>query len=1200
MSADTTREGVPKARSGGGEGEQQPDEQCERSPGAVSQTRFGVFKRFRSPAGMDVFPRGLPTRGARPIELVTLAEALTRRWDDDRHVVLYTSTKPYRINNGALSKVRAEVRLLALDVDNHDDVAGWMDGERPKIASLLAAHPGGFVHTTRRGWRAYYALQAPFPIGSEADKEKFALHYARVAAYLYERFGIVVDDALTRWNQPVRLPHVVREGRALDAEILGGDAHAVGAFELPEDVPSLPDLRALAVVMPRWGAVAKRWEPKRELFRVVASAAFDHVPLPPYAQCVAAAEKWAREEAPRAILHHGGRATARSVAATLHVGFALEREDVARILMGPYNRRRCSPPWAEQEIDDLRRIAHSVARTPVHVWGFMLTRDRTGLEAARATLSAAAEARNVVALEDVGARLVSAVEKHRAVVLRATYGAGKTHTLARYIATTPTPGRVIVVVPRHENARAWVAALAAAGESDVAYHASVVKRRDDEGRRHCDNKVALKVYRHGGDVARDVCPSCPRMATCPAYNARPDAKARVHVLPREMIEKVGVTDEDLVVCDDAAVDLVAWHRLRVREIRRLTNADERILPKGQAWFLRIFLDALQAGPWGAEERAREALRGASPDLPSDALRFVAARLVEGQRSPRLPPEVLAERGEELGDALRDVSRLRHVMRFASAYADGAEVCWTEDTRTVHGESAVARLLRTHGGRLIVLDAAANVEELRALRSDLHVERLDVDDAGDATRLLLFAKNTTRTALREERQRRQLLDLWLGAVLPRLTARRAKRPVFVVYKLLEAELRTHPAIVAWCADDPRREVRVAHYGALRGSNRFRRCDAVVTLCDPWLNGDDVTGRADWLGVDEPGYRVALATAELGQAHGRSRSVRRARRLTHIHVGRLAPDGWAAGVVVEPLGGPPERSLGTAERIEFRALVGALGGNRAVAALLGCSSSAVAGWAGGSRGLPRDVLQRVRELLPSRTKATASSEAVAGGGGAAGGVGRRMDAPSCNGVPKGCVHDLAGEGGLAGFDGKSLRAGEGARSEETVPVAPATRGAGGRGMSPPKQHDLSPIPSAARSEHDSVERWASSEATRQKVTGYSQSEAGAPLVLSGDARAGVSANGSVALSTPAVRAVSNAAASPGVVGGSSPASRGAPDGVMPAVSNAQCAARILAVLRQLEPSSPSPAGDGSRSRFDDEQLAGLLEAQANARRKLGLGP
>jgi hypothetical protein len=1124
---------------------------------------------------------------------VPLAEALSRRWDDDRHVVLYTSDRQYRINNSALGKVRAEVRLLAFDVDNHDDVRGWLDLERPKIARMLAAHPGGFVSTTKRGWRAFYALPEPFPIRSEADKESFALYYARVAGYLFERFGIIVDEALTRWNQPVRLPHVVRDGQAFDAEILAGEASGIGAFELPADVPSVPELRALAAALPRWGAVAKRWQPKRENLRVVASAAFDHVALPPYAECLAAAERWAREEAPRAILHQGGRATARSVAATLHVGFALHREDVERLLTGSYNRRRCSPPWSEQEMGDLRGIARGVARTAVNAWGFMLSRDRTGVEVARATLSAASEARHVVALEEVGARLVDAIEQHRAVIVRATYGAGKTREVAQYIATQTT-GRAIVVVSRHELGRDWIAALAAAGESDVAYHASVVQRRDDAGKRHCDNKLALKVYRHAGDVQRDVCPSCPRVESCPAYQARPNAKARVHVLPREMIEKVGVTDEDLVVFDDAAVDLLTWHRLRVRELRRLTSADERILPRVQAWFLRIFLHALLGGPRSAEERARSSLVAAShhiagPPGPAQALRYVAKRLVEGQRSPRLPLEALAESGDDLAETLRDVSRVRRLLGFAAAVAAGAEVRWSEDARTVHGESAAATVLRTHRGRLVVLDAAANVEELRALRSDWHVERLDVDDAGDTSRLLLFATSTTRTALREERKRRALLDVWLGAVLAHLTARGSWRPVLVVYKAIEAEVRAHPALLAWCAERRVRQVVVTHYGALRGSNRFRRRDAVVTIGDPWLNGHDVAGRAEWLGLDEPGYRVGLATAELGQAHGRLRSVRRRRRrLTQIHVGRLVPDGWAAGVVVSPLGGPPERMRGEAEREEFRALLEALGGNAAAAELLGCSPSAVAGWKGGRRSLPGDVLQRARGLVQKPGKASASSGEPGRGGGH-----EEMDAPPYVKNVSGCVHPPSGAvGENVGGD----------HPEEAVRSAPATPdGPGAEPRSPVSEANDRTLPpaDAVRSARDGG---VPTETSGKKVILFAEVVAARGL----EGGAGLPGGASAARATLAAwQLAPQAGASPRAVSGpaSGDSERGASrqGAVPPAVVNAQGAARVLAVLEQLAPAraSPPPVVEPPAA-FEDEQLADLLAAQTNARRKLGLGP
>jgi hypothetical protein len=1117
---------------------------------------------------------------------MALGEALGRRWDDDRHFVLYTASRPYRVNNAALGPVRAEVQLFALDVDNHDDTPGWWEGERPKIAALLAAHPGAFVHTTRGGWRALFALPSPFPVASEADKEAFARWYARAAGYVFGRFGIVADDALTRWNQPIRLPHVLRDGRVFDAQVLAGDPAALGTFALPADVPEAPQLRALASVAPRWGAVARRWEPLRAHVRV-ASSSFDGEALPPYPERLAAAETWTRREAPRAVMGQGGRATARSVAATLHVGFALHREDVAKLLVGPYNRRRCSPPWGGDELEDLRGIAHAVARAPVHPWGFMLaSRDRTGLEAARATLAAAASARHVVPLEDVPRRLALAIETHPRVLVRATYGAGKTHTMAEYIARR-TEGRVVVVVPRHELARAWVEALAAAGETDVAYHASVVQRRDEEGKRHCDNKVALKLYARGGDVARDVCPSCPRAKTCPAYATRPAARARVHVTPREMLSSLSITDENLVVFDDAATDLLTWHRLPVRQLRRLEGADARILPGAQMTLLRMLLVALFAGPRGAEGQARAAL-GAAPlaMLEAGALRILAARLVEGQRSPRMPGETLAEGGDELAETLRDVGRLRDVLRFARAVAEGGEIHWSPDVLSVHGENDATTLFRSHGGRLVVLDAAANVEELRALRPDLHVERLDVVDAGDASRVLLFTANANRTALAQEGPRRKLLETWLAAALEQLTARRARRPVFVVYKPLEAELRAHPLLRAWCEEHPRRRVRVAHYGALRGSNRFAKCDAVVTLGDPWLHGDDVVGRAERLALDEPAYRVALATAELGQAHGRSRSVRRARRLTHVHVGRLVPDGWGAGATVEPLGGPPERSRGAAEREEFGEVVALLGGNREAAARLGCSASAVAGWRAGSRGLPREVLERARHLRASSETETASSGEPGAG---ARGPSRGMDAPAYREHLSGCVHpeDPGAQS-------------EGEAPEEAVSATVAREGADDsvRSSGPlppplPANLHLLPLPdvTGGAGEWDAgVE--ALGEVRSPPLAPGEVVRVRSHLLAAGESegaglrdaqRESDSAPGGQVISLEPRRGVS-----------------GAPRGAF-----AEGAARLLEAVEAIERgaggarSPPAPRARSPSTLVDDAELGALVAAQTAARRRLGRG-
>jgi hypothetical protein len=58
---------------------------------------------------------------------------------------------------------------------------------------------------------------------------------------------------------------------------------------------------------------------------------------------------------------------------------------------------------------------------------------------------------------------------------------------------------------------------------------------------------------------------------------------------------------------------------------------------------------------------------------------------------------------------------------------------------------------------------------------------------------------------------------------------------------------------------------------------------------------------------------------------------------------------------------ERTRDAEARLEFQKLVKALGGQRAAAKKLRCSSAAVAAWKTGRRGLPFDVLARARASI-----------------------------------------------------------------------------------------------------------------------------------------------------------------------------------------------------------------------------------------------
>jgi hypothetical protein len=160
------------------------------------------------------------------------------------------------------------------------------------------------------------------------------------------------------------------------------------------------------------------------------------------------------------------------------------------------------------------------------------------------------------------------------------------------------------------------------------------------------------------------------------------------------------------------------------------------------------------------------------------------------------------------------------------------------------------------------------------------------------------------------------------------------------------------------------VDVGHYGALRGLDRWKQHDALITLGDPLPNLDHVARTTD---EDTSERARALACAELEQAHGRLRTVHRTTPCTQIHVGALVPDGWRAPVEeVDPTEGgrpvAPPVDLG-----ELEALVRAAGGIRAAARAVGVSHVAVLRWVRGERvPAQEDVATLRRAVRPTTSR------------------------------------------------------------------------------------------------------------------------------------------------------------------------------------------------------------------------------------------
>jgi hypothetical protein len=116
---------------------------------------------------------------------------------------------------------------------------------------------------------------------------------------------------------------------------------------------------------------------------------------------------------------------------------------------------------------------------------------------------------------------------------------------------------------------------------------------------------------------------------------------------------------------------------------------------------------------------------------------------------------------------------------------------------------------------------------------------------------------------------------------------------------------------------------------------------------------------------------LCRAELEQAHGRLRTIHRTKSARALHVGNILPSGraWTDGSVEVrwSQGGRPRANDTVIPQDELRAIVQELGGQSAVARLLGCSQPAVANYLAG-RKMKQETVDQLRALHQSSVHAT----------------------------------------------------------------------------------------------------------------------------------------------------------------------------------------------------------------------------------------
>lgn len=170
----------------------------------------------------------------------------------------------------------------------------------------------------------------------------------------------------------------------------------------------------------------------------------------------------------------------------------------------------------------------------------------------------------------------------------------------------------------------------------------------------------------------------------------------------------------------------------------------------------------------------------------------------------------------------------------------------------------------------------------------------------------------------------------------------------------------------------------HFQNLRGMDHMADCDATVTLMDPRPNLGQERDKAEYL-ERELGDRLDdLAAAELGQAHGRLRTIHRTRPGRQFHAGSVVPDGWL-GYPVDvrrlPVGRPRTAPAMTAETfVRARAATGL--SQAALAKAIRCGVGAVKHYEAGRAPVPEDVARAVHALSPNGSETPYQNPSLSG--------------------------------------------------------------------------------------------------------------------------------------------------------------------------------------------------------------------------------
>jgi len=569
-------------------------------------------------------------------------------------------------------------------------------------------------------------------------------------------------------------------------------------------------------------------------------------------------------------------------------------------------------------------------------------------------------------------------------VIKAQCGLGKTMS-ARAVASIRAARegkklnrKTAFALPTTELCEQVTADLRAAGVLVTRFFGPLSVRTG--GRPECHLHAQAAALAVGGQsVHKLYCGTCERQNTCTA-TAGQDANegARVFVGPHRLLAELvdAAGSEGLVFIDEAPTTLEDL----VFPLDSLVAAERAI---AQGHFERAYSDVM--GPvlravraWvevappeetGSIDRALQlaglAERPAVAELPEvpplDRYSVVAARSVLA----------LAQRLGEASQILRALWRalVRPGVRLTAYDRGGRSLAVTALDLDVENAILGADRDGVSIARRVVIasaDAHLRLDEYRAIAPDLAFHDFAAPDGAPIHRVHLVV-NGSRARLATD-------DPAPIQIAARLVAEWAlEEPAVTSCGVVT--FKRHEVAVLQALESAAPSVRweVAHYGAVRGLDRWKDFDGVATIGDPRPNLDAVARELGGGGAEvETRYERADAHArsELEQAHGRLRTVHRTRPGRALHVGALLPLGWPADVEFRK---PTEGRMRRPATPGLVDLIAEAGGQRAAARACGRSVSTVNAWARGDGRPQAEDVDALRRAGTER-RLTAQSEGV----------------------------------------------------------------------------------------------------------------------------------------------------------------------------------------------------------------------------------